>query len=65
VINCFQIRVDSNAKMLSLPPAAFDPTKSTSFGYGEKNGLKILGGIDSPSPNSYKIRGTFERLRPN
>lgn len=46
-------------------PSTLDPTKSVGFGFGEKNGLKILSGRDSPPPNNYKIRGTFERLRPN
>lgn len=46
-------------------PSTLDPTKSVGFGFGDKNGLNIMVGRDSPPPNSYKIKGTFEKLRPN
>ena len=55
--------MDSNAKMLTLPTTI--DTKASGFGFGDKTGFKILLGQDSPSPNSYRIRGTFDRLRVN
>jgi hypothetical protein len=27
--------------------------------------VKVLAGKDSPPPNSYKIKGQFEKLKPN
>ena len=50
--------------MLSLP-STLDPTKSSGIGYGSKNGLRMIYGGESPPPNSYKIKGQFEKLRPN
>jgi hypothetical protein len=48
-----------------LLPSTFDPTHTTGFGFGQKNGVVIREGKDSPPPNTYKIRGQFEKLRPN
>lgn len=56
--------MDNSAKYQFLP-STFDPAKTTSFGYGDKSGVKILAGRESPPPNSYKIKGQFEKLRPN
>jgi hypothetical protein len=49
--------------MLQLPTTLEE--KATNFGYGEKNGVMIYAGRESPSPNAYKIRGNFENLRLN
>lgn len=46
-------------------PSTLDGTKTTGFGFGNKNGLMVREGRDSPPPNTYKIRGQFEKLRPN
>jgi hypothetical protein len=50
--------------MLLLPPT-LDHSKAVGMGYGEKNGLMILAGKESPGSNTYKVRGMFEKLRPN
>ena len=50
--------------MLCLP-TTLESAKSSTFGFGNKNGLQILSGRDSPPPNSYKVRGQFEKLKPN
>lgn len=42
--------------MLNLP-TTLDPAKSPTFGFGEKRGLMITSGRDSPPPNTYKVRG--------
>jgi hypothetical protein len=49
--------------MLTLPTTL--DTKASGFGYGDKNGLMMLTGRDSPSPNCYRLRGNFEKLRFN
>lgn len=55
--------MDSNAKLLTLPNTI--SAKASGFGFGDKAGLNVLLGKDSPSPNSYRIRGNFDRLRSN
>mmetsp|Transcript_24055 Transcript_24055/g.18352 ORF Transcript_24055/g.18352 Transcript_24055/m.18352 type:complete len:149 (+) Transcript_24055:304-750(+) len=57
-----KIRVDNSAKM-QLLPSTFDPNRYTCFGFGDKNGLILREGVDSPPPNSYKIRGQFDPVR--
>ncbi len=49
--------------MQVLPPT-FN-TRKCSFGYGEKKGLIINSGKDSPPANTYKIRGMYDKLKPN
>lgn len=40
-------------------------SKAVGLGYGEKKGVMIVSGRESPPPNTYKIKGQFEKLRPN
>ncbi len=44
-------------------PSTLEPSKFTSFGFGNKNGLMIHEGKDSPPANTYKIRSQFDALR--
>lgn len=39
-----------------LLPSTLDP-HAVGLGYGDKKGVMILSGRDSPPPNSYKIKG--------
>ena len=50
---------------MQLLPHTLNSTKTTSFGFGNKNGVILRSGMDSPPPNAYKIRGEFEKLRPD
>ena len=45
-------------------PACFS-TRASGFGYGDKKGVPVYCGLEAPSPDNYKIRGQFERIRPN
>ena len=47
-----------------LLPSTID-TKAAGFGFGDKLGVLMRDGRDSPPPNSYKIKGQFDKLRPN
>lgn len=38
-------------------PSTLEGTKTTGFGFGNKNGLLVKEGKDSPPPNTYKVRG--------
>ena len=49
--------------MLALPSTT--SAKASGFGFGEKYGVQILLGKESPSPNSYRIRGNFDKIRTN
>ena len=56
-----QIRIDSNAKLLTLP-STLGP-KASGFGFGDKVGQMLTFGKDAPSPNTYRIKGNFDKLR--
>ena len=42
---------------MQILPSTLDPTKSVGFGFGDKNGLIMREGRESPPPNAYRIRG--------
>ena len=46
-------------------PSTLNSERTTGFGFGNKQGLMIKEGVDSPPPNTYKLKGQFEKLRPN
>ena len=50
---------------MQILPTTFDSKRYSSLGYGEKNGVILRSGRDSPPPNTYKIRGQFEKLKTN
>lgn len=56
--------MDNNAKV-QLLPSTIDQNRFTQFGFGKKNGLMVREGVDSPPPNTYKIKGQFDKIRAN
>jgi len=44
--------------MVNLPSTLH--SKSSSFGFGEKQGLKCFTGKDSPPPTTYRLKSDFE-----
>ena len=46
-------------------PSTLQADRYRSFGFGDKNGLVLRVGQDSPPANTYKVRGQFDQLRPN
>ena len=53
-----KLRIDNSAKMLCMPSTL--NTKTSTFGYGSKQPLKIVFGKDSPPPTLYRSRSQFD-----
>lgn len=53
-----KLRIDNSAKMLLLPTTL--GTKTSTFGFGNRDPLKMIYGKDSPPPNLYRCRSQFD-----
>lgn len=52
------LKIDNSAKMLLLPSTL--NVKTSTFGFGDRNGLKQIYGKDSPPPTLYRSRSQFD-----
>lgn len=53
-----RIRPNNTASMVNLPSTLH--SKSSSFGFGDKQGLKCIVGRDSPPPTTYRLKSNFD-----
>jgi hypothetical protein len=53
-----KLRIDNSAKMLLLPSTL--NSKTSTFGFGKKEAVKMLFGKDSPPPTLYRTRSQFD-----
>ena len=52
-------KVNNTAKYVNLPTTI--KAKFSTFGFGNKEGLKVIMGRDSPPPTSYRLKSDFEK----